>query len=226
MLSDPDRGFLVQHPLFARLERSALEELLAASTVRRRRRGDLLFAAGDTAGAFFFALSGWFVLYRLTAQGERVVLRVIRRGESFAEAAALGLARYPVWCETASPARVLAIPAAAYRRVLLAHPETALLVIAELSRKLAHLVRELEHRQARTTTERVAAFLAEAAEDSADAQLILPVEKSLLAARLGMSPESFSRALARLKREGTIRERDGRIELLDYQRLRAESGSR
>ncbi|RMG43790.1 MAG: Crp/Fnr family transcriptional regulator [Acidobacteria bacterium] len=226
MLTDADRRAVARHPLFVRLEPRDRERLLEASSARIYRRGELLFAAGDSAHAFFVALSGWVVLYRLSAQGERVVLRVVRRPESFAEAAALGLASYPAWGEAASEARVLAVPGTAYRRLLLASPETGLQVIAELSRKLAHLVRELEQRQARTTTERVARFLAEAAADGEGPALVLPVEKSLLAARLGMTPESFSRALARLKREGAIRERSGRIELLDRDRLRVAGGCR
>ena len=52
------------------------------------------------------------------------------------------------------------------------------------------------------------------------AEIELPLDKSLIAARLRMQPETFSRSLARLARQTA----GGRVVVGDVRRLRARSG--
>jgi hypothetical protein len=47
----------------------------------------------------------------------------------------------------------------------------------------------------------------------------LPYDKTLVAARLGMKPESLSRALAKLKSFGVVT-KGNKVELTDIERLR------
>jgi CRP-like cAMP-binding protein len=73
-----------------------------------------------------------------------------------------------------------------------------------MSLRLRRLVNEIERLKRRSATELVAEFLLDlCAAASADrADVTLPFEKSIIAARLGIKPESFSRALGRLKDVG------------------------
>ena len=55
-------------------------------------------------------------------------------------------------------------------------------------------------------------------------ELTLPYEKSLIAARLGMTPESFSRALAALGKEGVVVHREI-VTIESTDRLRVFAGA-
>ncbi len=86
------------------------------------------------------------------------------------------------------------------RSVLVKRP-AALVVRAVGARRAAQ--GQIEQLQVRSGTQRVADFplkLCPAREGSAD--IALPYDKSVIASRLGMKPESFSRALARLRESG------------------------
>jgi len=68
---------------------------------------------------------------------------------------------------------------------------------------------------------RVAGFLSRWCRDYPDGQKIsLPLSRQEMANYLGMSKEHLSRIMAKLKRDGVVRERHGWIQV-DYQRVRA-----
>src|SRR5271166_4628076 len=83
-------------------------------------------------------------------------------------------------------------------RAVLAEPQLAFDMLAAASMRLRQLVDEIEQLKARSAPQRIADFFVQqATESSGPARIALPYEKALIASRLGMKPESFSRALLR-----------------------------
>ena len=98
---------------------------------------------------------------------------------------------------------MLVIPGDPFIRHLSENGEIALSVLAAMSRRLRALVRQVEQLKLKSTTERVADFLVKLAPEGQGRVVVrLPMEKALIAGRLGMQPETFSRALAKLRRYG------------------------
>jgi CRP-like cAMP-binding protein len=82
-------------------------------------------------------------------------------------------------------------------------PDIALAIIASTSQRLDRLVQEIEHLKAQSGIQRVAEFLASLCPPGAGPHTItLPYDKTLIAGRLGLKPESLSRAFAKLRRVG------------------------
>lgn len=220
-----DEQTILRAPLYAALPVSTREMVLARCHQRSFKRGETLFCQGDLAENLFLVLEGWVKVFRLTVDGGESVLHVFRSGESFAEPAAFGLGRYPAQAEGAADGRILVIPAAVLMAEVDRTPGLAMKIIGLLSQRLHGLIAETERRHFLSTTHRLAAFLADLLRDAdqatADGEPIvlnLPYDKGLVAARLGMTPESFSRALNRLKADG-ITSQGGRIFVADRQRL-------
>jgi len=212
-------------PLLAGLSDNRLSELLGRSRVGTYERGRLLFIQGDPAEQFFVVLDGWITIYRDTPDGEQTVLHVARAGESFAEPAALVLGRYPASAQAASDCRVLEVSAQAFSQIIHNEPDTALRTIAQMAFRLQSLVMQVERLQVKTAPQRLASFLLELVPTGSDSAIVtLPYDKALLAARLGMTPESLSRALARLRRENIQSGRGPDIEIRDVARLREFCG--
>jgi len=222
-LAAPDWVLLRRLPLFEGLDADTLERLLAHSRVESWPRGSQLFRQDEPARHFYVILVGWVKLYRTTAEGHESVVHVFTRGESFAEAAIFAGGRYPVSAGVADTTRLLAVPAEPFLRTLEAEPTVARNMLAAMSRHLRQLVTALEQLQAHSAPQRLATFLvgiAPAAEG--EVELRLPIDKALIAARLGMQPETLSRALARLRRVGLEVEGD-RIRVPEMDRLRRVS---
>jgi CRP-like cAMP-binding protein len=228
-LSQEDRQIARRVPLFQDLPDDAFEDLLRDARVTAHPRGHLLFVRGDPVTRFFVLLEGWVKVFRDTADGEQVVVAVMRPGESFAQAAIFtGRAVFPASAEVVDDARVMEIPAGPFLDRLRRDPDMALKLLGSISNRLVQLVEHIERLQFNKTPQRLAAFLIELAEvKEGPADIRLPYDKSLVAARLGMKPESLSRALAKLRAvgvdtEGQIVHVDDVATLRDY--CQAEDG--
>lgn len=197
------RRIACQSRLFATLPGDVADRLLDAAHLKRLRRGQTLFHHGDTAHAIHIVTEGWVKLYRIAPNGTEAVVGVMTRGQSFGEPIALRRAAYPVSAEATTNAELLAIPALAFLDILHAHPETAISVLSATFLHLQGLVEQIEQLKARSGAQRVAEFLLELCPEGAESATVnLPYDKALIAGRLGMKPESLSRAFARLRHFG------------------------
>jgi len=219
-LTVPDRELVRRVPLFAGLPPDMLERLLEPARVQNIARGTLLFAQDTPASRFYVVLVGWVKVYRAAAGGGESVMHVFTRGDSFAEAAIFAGGHYPVSAATASGARLLSIPATPFLEVLEQEPAVARNMLAAMSRHLRQLVTRLEQVQSHSAPARLAGFLLTLIDDDhEEAEVRLPIDKALLAARLGMQPETLSRALGRMRKAG-VEVHGDRIRVPSVERLR------
>jgi CRP-like cAMP-binding protein len=201
--SPEERSVLARLPLFAGLSEDAVAALLSGARIKAVPRNGTIFMQGDRAANFFVVFDGWVKLFRITEDGEESVIGVFARGESFAEAAIFDNQDYPVNAVAAVDSRLLTIPAESFLGELQSNPSYALNIMASMSRHLRQLVQQIEQLSVRSAAERLAGFLVRLSSQSeGPAVVILPLEKSLIAGRLGMQPETFSRALAKLAKRG------------------------
>ncbi|MEZ5787971.1 MAG: Crp/Fnr family transcriptional regulator [Xanthobacteraceae bacterium] len=180
-----------------------VERLIAPAGVMILREGETVFRQSDPANAFFIVIEGWVKLYRITMAGEEAVISLFGKGDSFAEAVAFTGQPYPATAETVSKARVVRIPASHVVQCIRTMPDIALAMIASTSQHLHNLVYQVEQLKAQTGVQRVAEFLVSLAPvDHGPCEIALPYDKVLIAGRLGLKPESLSRAFAKLKSLG------------------------
>ncbi len=198
-----------QVPLFAGLEDDTLALLTSGALERSYRRGTLLFSEGEPADRFYVVLGGWIKLFRESPDGNECMVGLFTRGESFAEAAMFDRLGFPVNAAVAEDARLLIFTADHFLTTLEQNHGLALNLLANLSGMLRYLVCQLDQLINQPTYQRLAAFIVSLCPRDADQALVcLPCDKLLIAGRLGMKPESFSRAMARLKEVGVSCERN------------------
>jgi len=98
---------------------------------------------------------------------------------------------------------VVRIPANHVVRCIRESPDIALAMIASASHHLHDLVQQIEQLKAQSGVQRVAEFLASLVPvESGSCDIALPYDKLLIAARLGLKPESLSRTFAKLRSVG------------------------
>ena len=124
------------------------------------------------------------------------------------------------WAECATDCTLIRLETAAILRLITRQPEVALSLIAATFAHLHRLVAQIEQLKAQTGAQRVAEFLLELTEcDCGPCEVVLPYDKVLIAGRLGMKPESLSRAFAKLRDKGvTVKQNMALIE--DVEALR------
>src|SRR5262249_13472878 len=206
MASHPTAGdlqIISRIAVFRGLKPETVEHIISPATAVNLGPHETLFRQGDPATAFFIMIDGWVKLYRVTLAGDATVIHTLTKGDSFAEAVASTGARYPATAEAVSDARIVRIPADHIVRCIRESPDIALAMIASTSQHLHHLVQQVEQLKAQSGVQRVAEFLASLAPlDHGSCVIALPYDKVLIAARLGIKPESLSRAFAKLRSIG------------------------
>lgn len=225
-LSHEEILLLQSNSLFGGLSEDSLRIITNNAAPRDFPKKTLLFQEGDKADHFYIVLHGLVKLFRCSYDGNEAVIHIFGRGENFAECAMFLNAVFPVSAEVVSPARLLRIDGAVIRRVIQEQPDIAFAMLASASRHLKQLVDQIEQMKVHTGPERVAEFLLGLAPARTGTVTIdLPYEKILIANTLGMKPESFSRALAKLRNIGVTTVND-HINISNVEKLASFARSR
>lgn len=202
-MTPADLDIARQSTLLARLPARLQAKLMEGAQVQSFDTGQTVFLQDDPAVALFIVLDGWVKLYRVAPSGAEAVVSVMTRGRSFGEAVALRDMPYPVSAEAITPARLVRIDATRLRNLLQSDPVLATSMLASTYVHLQQLVEQVEHLKARSGVQRVAEFLLDLSTCAeGGCSVTLPYNKALIAGRLGMKPESLSRAFARLRQHG------------------------
>ena len=196
-------------PLFSEVDPEAIARLCGSRRPITLDAHQIVFSQGDPADAFYLVLEGWVKLYRITPSGEEAIVGIFTRGESFAEPVFFLGGGYPASAEAASRLRLFKIDAARFNEAILNNPGLAATLMGSVVTHTERLFDEIASLKLLSTPRRLAEFLIRQVPAGVEsAAVILPYEKTLLAGRLGMTPESLSRALATVKKLGVVVERD------------------
>lgn len=205
MLTQDERGIAAGSMMLRGLPAALADDLIDAGDVVKLGRGQGLFVQGAPATHVFVALSGWIKLRRFSAAGDETVVAVFTAGQSFAEIAAFQGGGYPVDAEAATEARALRIDVGALLRRMEADPRIARAMLTASYAHLHALIGQIEGLKAMSGAQRVGEFLLELAGPARGACTVhLPYDKALVAGRLGLKPESLSRAFVRLREHGVV----------------------
>ncbi|MTJ03221.1 MAG: Crp/Fnr family transcriptional regulator [Sediminimonas qiaohouensis] len=189
--------------LLRTLPDGVVESLLSDATTRHYAQGETVFLQGEEARSIHVVLEGWVKLYRVGPNGNEAVVNVFTKGHSFGEAIAFRGGDYPVSAGAVTDCDMLLIPARAFVTIMRREPDVCMAVLASTFQHLHQLVSQIEQIKAQTGAQRVAEFLFGLCDRSEGSCLVtLPYDKTLIAGRLGMKPESLSRAFAKLKLVG------------------------
>lgn len=196
---------LRHHYLFAALNQAQWERLVPHLNQCELGAGTRLFFKNDLATAFYVVKSGTIKLYRLSAQGQEKIMRVVKPGQSFAESVLFSdQPHYPVSALALQKSLVVAIEREAYLDLLRESFDTCRAVMAQMTMRIYANWDEIEGLSLHSSGARVAHYLLKLLANTSDPTLQLPSRKGIIAAQLGLAPETFSRALRRLSDSGVI----------------------
>ena len=170
--------------------------------------GQSLFREGDAAAHVFNVTSGSVRTFRLLADGRRHVAGFLFAGDF------IGLdpaETYPLSGEAIEPTTVCRFRKADYRALMAERRELETALLARAGDELAAARRQMLLLARKTAVERVASFLlglpaADPLRMAPEGVVRLPMTRSEMADYLGLTLETVSRTLTRLKRGGLIRQ--------------------
>lgn len=216
--------FLARLPLFNELAPDELDRIAAATAEVRIARGDTIFQRGDPCVGFHTVVYGQVKLAFSSSHGTEKVVEIIGPGHSFGEAVMFMEKPYIVTARALADTLLLHVAKSAVVLEIERNSRFSLKMLAGLSRRLHGLIGDVEAYSLRSGTQRVIGYLLQYdGEEGAD-QFTLQVSKSVVASRLNLTPEHFSRILHDLANHGFISINNREIIILDREKLGSYEG--
>jgi CRP/FNR family transcriptional regulator, dissimilatory nitrate respiration regulator len=211
-------------PLFTDLSATERERLALGCQLRRLARGEDLFRVGQPCQEFHVTVTGQVKLFAISPAGQEKVIELVGPGNSFAEALMFTDTPYIINAQALTDSLLLTVSKQAVLTEIEHDSRFALRMLAGISRRLHGLVHDVEAYALHSGVQRVIGYLLRdhAADDgpAVDTMTVsLPVSKAVVASRLSLTPEYFSRVLHELDAEGLIEVDKRDIRILDAKRL-------
>ena len=208
-------SLLSENDLFQGLgpeEMAALAGRLPMSTCRR---GQTIYEPEETGEALFILKTGNVRIFRLAADGRKLVIATLEPGTAFGEMSVLGQSMSGSFAEATDDCTICIMSRVDIEQIMLEHPTVALRMVAMLSTRL----KQAEDRLARMVFTPVPVRLARLLLERAIDDEVTGDSHQDLADMIGTARETVSRALVEMKGAGML-EIDRRcVKLLDRQAL-------
>lgn len=223
------QAFLANLPMFSEMSTEELDRVALGTTAIYAGKGETVCRTGDPCNGFHVVIYGQVKLGFTSPQGIEKVVEIIRPGQSFGEALMFLDKPYIVFAQALADSMLLHVAKQTVFEQLDRHPGFARRMLSGLSRRLHGLVRDVEAYTLRSGAERVIGYLLgdvpdDAAASGAPVEVNLTPGKSVIASRLNMTPEHFSRILHDLAANGLVEVNGRTIRVLDLARLRGDGG--
>jgi CRP-like cAMP-binding protein len=224
---------LVEVDIFADLSPDEVEAIGRAAPMRTYEAGALLYSPHKRVEALFILKGGRIRIFRLSPDGRALTTAIITPGTIFGEMVLLGQQMYDNYAEALDEAVVCVMNRADVHRFLLSDPRISARITEILGRRLAAMEQRLSDSVFKSVPQRIAATLCTLGEGApagrragvlggGPPQLALTHEQ--VAALIGTSRETATKALGEFAEQGLVKLGRGKIILLDRTRLAAEAG--
>jgi len=203
------RKLLAAEPLFSSLPAALLDELVLGGRVLELNAQGLLYRTGDPVREAFVLASGSVAREHLLPTGNEKVLELVQAPQVLALGELFGRTHYGASCRALSHSIIVAIDIRRLRAVILQDHGLSLRVVQALAQRQCAIEFDVTgHHSGATGAQRILDYLLEQAGDriglAGETTVVLKASKKIIAARIGMTPESFSRSLRQLSDQGVV----------------------
>jgi len=214
--------YLSNVPLFSELDSDEIESLAGGTTLVQLARKEVLFRRGEPCVGFHIVVYGDIKLSFVSASGEERVAQLVSAGDTFGEALMFAEAPYIVTAEAISDTLLLHVARRALMPTVERDRAFARKMLGCLSTRLRDAMADLEAFGLRSAPQRVIDYLLALRGEPIDAgrRVKLNADKRVIASRLNMTPEYFSRIMQDFSSRGLLTMRGREVLISDPARLR------
>jgi len=203
---------LSQIDMFKTLSKENLEELNKNLIIRRYKKNSIVFYEGDNSDYLHIVLEGRVKLYKTTPKGNQIQINILGESSLIGEYACFEKQPFPATCEFIEDGAMGLLPFV-YIYNNLSNAQFSLEIIKSLTAKVS-LLSALVHKETVLSSEAKVADLI-----LKKPNIFNRLKNNEIASILNLTPETFSRILAKFKKEGIIKYQKHKLEVLNYPAL-------
>jgi CRP-like cAMP-binding protein len=214
-------------PLFNGLGDTEVRRWAGLATESWVPRGAVVFRQGERCTGLHVVVEGQVKLALQNARGDEKVIELAGPGSSFGETALLLGEPHAMIAEAIADTVLLQLGRDAVLEEIQRSSVFSGRMLQAVCRRLAQRTQDLESVTLHSGAQRVTAYLLGQLPDGvngAPVAIRLPAKKSVIASRLNLTQEHFSRILHEIQAAGLVRIRGREIEIRDVARLQAYPG--
>jgi len=217
LLRDQFSTLLTQVAIFEGFSLEELQQYSDKAIGKSYTKKQIVYLQDEKAEWAYVIQRGWVKLFRETLDGDEAVVDILTTGQIFGDTAIFNDGCYACSSEVVEDAVIYQIPLSVLNAHITTNNKLALNMLHNMSYFRKKQTRELEHMKVQNAPQRIGCFLLQLYKPRTgpSALIHLPYDKILIAARLGMQPETFSRALLKLQHETGIRIQGATVEIDD-----------
>lgn len=176
------------------------------------KRGQLLYAAGETADHLIVLRSGRAHIFLVTEEGKKVVIETVPAPTLLGEAVLTAGRLHETYAEATEEGEMLVVDRGSVEALLSAQPELAVRLLEAVAARLRTVAKRLEDRVVKGVPARLARALLQLV--PAPEYEAFPIKQSEIAEVAGTSRETATRVLNQFETDGLIALGRTRIRLL------------
>jgi len=184
--------------MFSSLNKNELKVLEEIAHINEYKEGTTLFIEGDMSDSLMILIEGIVSIFKHDKKGNEIVMGYFTRYALLGEAATLRHTPLPSSATFQSDGALLKIDIEAFEKLFIVHPNISYAIIQSLLNKIELLQQNIHFNIASTSSEKIVHFYRK------NPSLSVDLKQYEVASILGMVPETFSRTLNKLLKNGTL----------------------
>ncbi len=192
--------------------------LAESTTMVTCERGRIFFTPDEAGEVVFILKRGKVDLYRLTADGRKLVVATLGPHAIFGEMGLIGQGMYGCFAEAVDECLICVLSKLDLQALIRRNPDVGLDLLSEMGKRLQEREAELEALAFHGLPARLAALLLREADRDGT---VTGLSHQDIAERLGTYRETVSQVLGRCRNEGIVSIEPRRVRLLDRMALEA-----
>ncbi|AXH13594.1 Crp/Fnr family transcriptional regulator [Halarcobacter bivalviorum] len=200
--------------LFSGLSAKDLELLDSISFEKKYIKDELIFYKGDEPKYLLFLLTGCVKIYRHDFKDNEVTIHNIKGPSFIAELANYEKISYPANCRSEMDSTIVYIDYEKFEKYFLEKNEFLLIFIKSLTKKIKALEMFISSNMIEDIDAKIAKFIYDNKDE------ISNLKQIKIAELLNIRQETLSRKLAKLKKDGVLHDKKGKIELKSEKKLK------
>lgn len=221
-----NREYLTKLSFFSGIDAESLDRISDIMVERKYRKNMVIFMAGEEAEAVYIIKKGKVKISKVTQDGKEHIIHIMSDGDVFAEACLFGVQPYPANAEAIDDSEIYMIKNKELEKLLEANPRIAIEIIKIMSQRLKMISGQVENLALRDAFGKTASLIMqllknENIELQNGALLKTTLSRQDMANMVGLSRETFTRALSKLKQDKAIDIEKEQIIVVNVERLKS-----
>ncbi|NQY43290.1 MAG: Crp/Fnr family transcriptional regulator [Legionellales bacterium] len=193
--------------LFSKLNPENIDRIVKSSTKKFYKKGNIILNNTLIINNFLYVINGWVKFFNICEDGEESIIDILTKnnfhGEQFIFQKPLNNNCYS--SNAITNVEALIIPLYIIKECINNNHKFSVNFLQTILEKQHNLNMEIEHLNLQNAVQKIGCFILRLCSiNEGNTTVELPYNKTLLAARLGMQPETFSRALAKFHKQCNI----------------------